>query len=652
MTIDELLVSVGFKFTGQAGLEAFRQAIADLQKDLQPLAASLNQVGDLTAAFANQAAAAASSAASVTQEATAQAAALDQVTVALETVTDQSGAFAGQTIVAADAATQAVAGITAHRAALAQAALAATQAATGVTSYATQTVQAGAAAAAATAQVQALTAAQAASGGGTPTAPNAPTPPPAKNPNKKANAELKEKFGRVKEIAKEMAKYTAIAYGAAAATAAFVLKLSKTNDELNLAAQNLKISASELSAWNGAAKIVLGASADMAESFEKLKMTAVNARMEGGQAAAAFASLGVQTHTFTGELKGENEIMMGIVDGLDRLPDRQMKLWRLNQLGLAHMLPFFEKGRAAIEAMMQEQKDFGPTPDQLSKTREFMMLFQRFQLYVGNLANTFVSELQPVFGGMMKEFIAWVQVNKEFLALKIKEFVQGIAAGLWTLVLALKFAYGAFMLFSDIVGGVDHAVWILLAGLMALAAVMTGALIASVAALVSLLVLLAPALLAAAEAAFLAMIPAIEGMLVAAAPFLAVILGIVAVLGILHKLFKKSLDLDSSGLDEFGKKLAALDGKTIENIVKTSAINPAQIGTAAIQNAQTSSAAGLLIAQQNTNTSRNLSKMEVAVNVTGDARGLDVAQLGKILSERLSFEVEQATLNLNSGVTA
>ena len=58
------------------------------------------------------------------------------------------------------------------------------------------------------------------------------------------------------------------------------------------------------------------------------------------------------------------------------------------------------------------------------------------------------------------------------------------------------------------------------------------------------------------------------------------------------------------------------------------------------------------IAQQNTNTNRNLSKMEVAVNVTGDARGLDVAQLGKILSERLSFEVEQATLNLNSGVTA
>ena len=497
-----------------------------------------------------------------------------------------------------------------------------------------------------------MTAAQAASGGGTPAAPNAPNPPPAKDPNKKANAELKEKFGRVKEIAKEMAKYTAIAYGAAAATAAFVLKLSKTNDELSLAAQNLKISASELSAWNGAAKIVLGASADMIESLEKLQMTAVNARMEGGQAAAAFASLGVQTHDFMGNLKGSNEIMMGIVDGLDRLPDRQMKLWRLNQLGLANMLPFFDKGRAAIEAMMQEQKDFGPTPDQLSKTREFMMLFQRFQLYVGNLANTFVSELQPVFGDMMKEFIAWVQVNKEFLALKIKEFVVGIASGIRIVVATLRAAYSAFMALAFMLGGVDNAVRLLLVGFMVLAALMTGALIASLASFLSLLVLLAPALLAAASAAVTAMIPAITGMLVAAAPFLAAILGIIAVLGILHKLFKKSLDLDSSGLDEFGKKLAALDGKTIENIVKTSAINPAQIGTAAIQNAQASSAAGLLIAQQNTNTSRNLSKMEVAVNVTGDARGLDVAQLGKILSERLSFEVEQATLNLNSGVTA
>ena len=302
--------------------------------------------------------------------------------------------------------------------------------------------------------------------------------------------------------------------------------------------------------------------------------------------------------------------------------------------------------------MMQEQKDFGPTPDQLSKTREFMMLFQRFQLYVGNLANTFVSELQPVFGDMMKEFIAWVQVNKEFLALKIKEFVVGIASGIRIVVATLRAAYSAFMALAFMLGGVDNAVRLLLVGFMVLAALMTGALIASLASFLSLLVLLAPALLAAASAAVTAMIPAITGMLVAAAPFLAAILGIIAVLGILHKLFKKSLDLDSSGLDEFGKKLAALDGKTIENIVKTSAINPAQIGTAAIQNAQASSAAGLLIAQQNTNTSRNLSKMEVAVNVTGDARGLDVAQLGKILSERLSFEVEQATLNLNSGVTA
>lgn len=656
MTVDELLVSVGFKFTGQAGLEAFRQAIADLEKDLQPLAASLNQVGALTAAFANQAAAAASSAASVTQEATAQAAALDQVTVALDQAVDYTGLFAAETTAAANAANAAVAGVTAHQTVLAQAAAAANQAAAGATAYATQTAQAGAAAAAATAQVQALTAAQSASGGGTPAAPNAPTPTPAKNPNKKANAELKEKFGRVKEIAKEMAKYTAIAYGAAAAVAAFVLKLSKTNDELSLAAQNLKISASELSAWNGAAKIVLGASADMIESLEKLQMTAVNARMEGGQAAAAFASLGVQTHDFMGNLKGSNEIMMGIVDGLDRLPDRQMKLWRLNQLGLANMLPFFEKGRAAIEAMMQEQKDFGPTKDQLSKTREFMMLFQRFQLYVSNLANIFTEELQPVLGDMMRDFIEWVRLNREVIKTKIQEFAYALAVALRLLVTITSTLLDMFLGLSSVLGGVHNAILLIVSSI-GLILTYFFPLTAAITFLVLSFINLWRVLTGQKSAwdVFADAFPRTAG---AVGILTSAIAGLILVL----------YDLVTFQWgDAFSDAMASLEvmrdnflkmsnGATVEAVLKTAnnaaSINPAQIGTAAIQNAQASSAAGLMIAQQNTNTSRNLSKMEVAVNVTGDARGLDVAQLGKILSERLSFEVEQATLNLNSGVTA
>ena len=663
MTVDELLVSVGFKFTGQAGLESFRQAIANLEKDLKPLAASLTQVGTLTAAFANQAAASANASMAATNGATAQAAALNQTAQA---ALDAAAAYEKLTAASKDAPPG------------------------------TPVVPPPAAPP------------------GTPVVPPPAAPPSTPRPadddddakkKKKLSSALKENVRDVKAAAKELAKMAVVAYGAATAVGAFVLKISRANDELALASQNLKISGSELAAWSGAAKLVLGASADMIESLEKLQMTAVNARMEGGQAAAAFASLGVQTHDFTGNLKSSNEIMMGIIDGLDRLPDRQMKLWRLNQLGLAHMLPFFEKGRAAIEAMMQEQKEFGPTPDQLSKTREFMMLFQRFGLYVQYLANIFVEELQPVFGDMMKDFIAWVKLNKDLLAIKIKEFVQGLAFALKILVGLLKLGYFFFMEFSNAVGGVDYAVKLLTLAFLGFAAVLAGSMVVNIIKIIGHLWQFARVsgvltkglqLLRATGVhirAFFAWFTAGSiGATIAAIGFfvasmynlyrvltgqksgmdfladwfpdftaglrgvIEVVAGLIMIWNNLLKTFAMPWTIGDNFDDVKNIIKAMADTKFTAEVVnaagQAAAVNPVQLGTAAVQNAQASSAAGLMIAQQNTNTNRNLSKMEVAVNVTGDARGLDVAQLGKILSERLSFEVEQATLNLNSGVTA
>jgi hypothetical protein len=255
-----------------------------------------------------------------------------------------------------------------------------------------------------------------------------------------------DSFNRqIKETGKDLAKLGAVAVGFASGIGVLVHKISQMNAELGRSARVLGVSASELSAYKDAVNTVMGGSNEIVGALKNIQSAAVSAWVSGGEVAAAYAHLGVKTHTMTGQLRDSMDILMDVADALQGLP-RQQQLWRLQQLGLTEYIALFDKGKAGIQAMIREQDKWKITDAQVKSSQQFEATFARFGTVIRWLTNIFVEHLQPALEDMMNAFMEFVEANKEWIKRDIAAVAKAIGISLKILagfVIALGVAFAA-----------------------------------------------------------------------------------------------------------------------------------------------------------------------------------------------------------------
>lgn len=184
------------------------------------------------------------------------------------------------------------------------------------------------------------------------------------------------------------------------------------------------------------AAAVGGASVDKLETA--LRMLAKNsvAATDGtGEQAEAFQILGIAVRNSSGEMREVNELLLDAADAFSALQEGPAKTaLAMKVFGKegASLLPFLNRGRAGIEALLSEAEDLG-----LVITREVLEAFGQFNDSLNRIdfILTMVkvkigASLLPAFQGMVNSILDWVKANRELIKTKVEEWAEKISSAL------------------------------------------------------------------------------------------------------------------------------------------------------------------------------------------------------------------------------
>lgn len=226
----------------------------------------------------------------------------------------------------------------------------------------------------------------------------------------KANARL-AKFDKSASVsASNIAKGVATAVaGAATAFAALSFQAINTADSMDEMSEKTGIAVESLSQLEYASKIGAVSFDQLTGGLSKLAKTAVQAAQGSDTAKKAFQTIGVSVTDANGKLKSTEALLLDVAEQFSQYEDGAGKAALAQQLfgkSGVELIPFLNKGKDGIKALMQEADRLGLTitKNTAAAAGKFNDDLDKLKGSVQGLANQAASQLLPVLGTLAENF--------------------------------------------------------------------------------------------------------------------------------------------------------------------------------------------------------------------------------------------------------
>ncbi len=286
---------------------------------------------------------------------------------------------------------------------------------------------------------------------------------------------IAKEFGNVGREARTMARSVGAAVapmlaigGAASVSGVIALSMAwgRLGEDLVHTADSIGISAQSLQRWQGVSRLAGLSAESMSSSLKSLGDTMEDALYgRNYEALALLNQLGVGIHkTASGAIDAERAFT-DLADALAKYNDRPQVQTKIAQMfGLEESLPLLRQGSDGIEAYKKKVEALGGvmSQDQIERSNKFAKSLASLKEAGRGLSNAISDKLATVLGPLIDGLTKWITANREIIATKIGEFVEGMADALasidWDGVMdGISLVLSGIQSFVDLIGGLKIA---------------------------------------------------------------------------------------------------------------------------------------------------------------------------------------------------
>lgn len=233
---------------------------------------------------------------------------------------------------------------------------------------------------------------------------------------KKTTKETGDGFGAV---AASAVKFLAV-LGGAAAIKNFIRDMTESNAALDRLSKNLGMNVSTLSEWSNAAEAAGGSAGGLQGTLDMLSQSQTELMLTGQSSLIPYLStLGVAIADVNGKARPTTEILLDLSERfshMDRTTANNMgRMMGLDQGTLNLLL----KGRAAVEAMLEQQKRIGPvTKEQAEAASQLSQAYTEAGQALSAAGRDLLVTITPALVALFKatrNLFEWMRDNKTFV---------------------------------------------------------------------------------------------------------------------------------------------------------------------------------------------------------------------------------------------
>ncbi|MBS7546250.1 phage tail tape measure protein [Ancylobacter oerskovii] len=231
-----------------------------------------------------------------------------------------------------------------------------------------------------------------------------------------------------------LAAVSAAAYFGTVATAAYTAAKSfaTTGAEASDMAVRLGTSVVALQEWRYAASASGTTSAVLDRGLGQLQKTMADvSRGKAKDAAALFRKLGVSVKDAKGHIKPLETILPQLAQAFEKNKDPAMRarmaLALFGESG-AQLVPMLSDGRQGLEELAAKARQLGiiiPEGD-VKRAKSLKDSLEELSIAGQGLGISIGSKLQPVLEPMIQDFTKWLEVNRDWVGLKLEQAVIGL----------------------------------------------------------------------------------------------------------------------------------------------------------------------------------------------------------------------------------
>lgn len=246
--------------------------------------------------------------------------------------------------------------------------------------------------------------------------------------------------------------------GASASIFGFVKVSANMGEEIGKMSEKFGISAQAIQELQFAAR---GEAEALTSSLGLFARNTVAATKGSEEQASAFKKLGVNIKDTHGKLKSTEDLITQSADGFKKLKNGSEKTALAMALfgrSGAELIPFLNQGSEEIARLREEARASGAvlSDDAVKGAMEFNDNLDDLIRTAKGVGASFASELFEPLGDIIKQFKAWISVNRKLIGQRIGEMIKGLVA---FLSIAVKFAGAlieAFMGLAEVFGGLEN----------------------------------------------------------------------------------------------------------------------------------------------------------------------------------------------------
>ncbi len=200
--------------------------------------------------------------------------------------------------------------------------------------------------------------------------------------------------------------------------------------QIGQTALTLGISTQALQAWRGAAQ-VMGISAAALDGGMKALGDTIEDALYGrnAQALVLMNKIGLSIHRTKDGAIDTTRALLDLSRGLSRIKSPQVQGLVARNFGVESLLPLLRQGPAAIAEYQRRVQELGGVMSgpAVDAAERFGISLNYLHIAAQGLKNSIGAKLIPILQPLIEQLTQWISLNRELIAMRIANFVQGLA---------------------------------------------------------------------------------------------------------------------------------------------------------------------------------------------------------------------------------
>lgn len=283
------------------------------------------------------------------------------------------------------------------------------------------------------------------------------------------SSDLKKYEKSVANVKSSMLALSATVTAAAGSLFAIAKTTANHGEEADKLSQRLGITTDAYQELAYAANLADIGSEELNQTMGILVRNIGLARSGSKEASSGFAAIGGEVAALVRGGASADQVLLSISDRFKNIQDPAKKAALAQQVfgrSGARMIPFLNKGSAELKTAFERAKAYGLVLDQetIDASNEFNDGIKELTAQASGLKNIIGSGLVKSMAPLIKQMIAWVDANRDFLKQGLTNFISGLVEVVTTAFSIFKKLASLIMTLVTPLGGLGNAIKYVVAG--------------------------------------------------------------------------------------------------------------------------------------------------------------------------------------------